>query len=83
VFYPPPHPSFLELHYFTSISRAMEGSKDNYELDDDDEDYEELSEPEEVQNEQVRTWLDGLSSGRDITSSLDFTAENKGNIDVG
>ena len=39
----------------------MQGSGDDYQLDDDDDDYEELSEPEEVQNEQVRTWLDGLS----------------------
>ncbi|KIM72616.1 hypothetical protein PILCRDRAFT_15965 [Piloderma croceum F 1598] len=26
VLYPPPHPVFLEMHYFTSISKAMEGS---------------------------------------------------------
>jgi hypothetical protein len=32
----------------------MKGSGDGCELDDDDEDYDELSEPEEVQNEQVR-----------------------------
>ena len=43
--YPPPHPAFLEMHYFTSISKAMKGSEDNCELDDDD-DYEELSEIE-------------------------------------
>ena len=39
----------------------MQGSGDDYELDDDDDDYEELSEPEEVQNDQVKIWLDGLS----------------------
>ncbi|KIM81053.1 hypothetical protein PILCRDRAFT_9089 [Piloderma croceum F 1598] len=77
VLYPPLHPAFLEIHYFTSISRAMKGSGDNCELDDDDE--EELSELEEVQNEQVRIWLDGSSSGREITSSSGFMAENKGN----
>jgi hypothetical protein len=55
----------------------MKGGGDDCELDDDDE--EELSELEEVQNEQVRIWLDGSSSGREITSSLDFAAENKGN----
>jgi hypothetical protein len=68
VLYPPPHPAFLEIHYFTSISRAMKGSGDDCELDDDDQGYEELSEPEEVQNEQVRIWLDGLLSGREIMS---------------
>jgi hypothetical protein len=31
----------------------MKDSRDNCELDDDDEDYEELSEPEEVQNENL------------------------------
>jgi len=83
VLYPPPHPAFLEMHYFTSIVRAMKGSGDDCELDDDDdEDYEELSELEEVQNEQVRIWLDGLSSSREITSPLDFTVENKGNIEM-
>ena len=59
--YPPPLPHFLRLHYSTSIAKAMQGSGDDYQLDDDDDDYEELSEPEEVQNEQVRTWRDGLS----------------------
>ncbi|KIM92275.1 hypothetical protein PILCRDRAFT_117680 [Piloderma croceum F 1598] len=48
VLYPPPHPAFLEMHYFTSISRAMKDSEDDCELDDNDENYEELSEPEEV-----------------------------------
>jgi len=43
------HPSFLKTHYFTSISRAMKGSKVNCELDDDYKDYdsEEFSKPEE------------------------------------
>jgi hypothetical protein len=41
-----------------------------------------LSELEEVPNEQVTIWLDGLSSGRKITLSFDFTAENKGNIEM-
>ncbi|KIM81728.1 hypothetical protein PILCRDRAFT_37892, partial [Piloderma croceum F 1598] len=34
VLYPPPHPSFLEMHYFTSIAKAMKGDAGNYELDD-------------------------------------------------
>ena len=46
--YPPPHPTFLEMHYCTSISRAMEASGDNREPDDDDDDNEDLSDPEEV-----------------------------------
>ena len=59
--YPPPLPHFLRLHYSTSIANAMKGSADDHELDDDDDEYEELSEPEEVQNDQVKIWLDGLS----------------------
>jgi hypothetical protein len=47
------------MHYFTSMSRAMKGSRHDCALDNDDEDYEELSEPEAVQNEQARIWLDG------------------------
>jgi hypothetical protein len=50
VLYPPPHPAFLEMHYFSSISRAMKGGGDDCELDDGDEDYEELSDQEEVEN---------------------------------
>ena len=46
VLYPPPHPSFLEMHYFTSIVKALKGGTGDYEHDDDDE--EELSEPAEV-----------------------------------
>ena len=34
---PPPLPTFLKLHYFTSISSAMKGSEDNCELDDNDD----------------------------------------------
>jgi hypothetical protein len=83
VLYPPPLPAFLEMHYCTSIAKAMEGSGDDHELDDDDdEDCEELSELEEVQNEQVKIWLDGSSPGREITSSFEFTAENKGNDEM-
>jgi hypothetical protein len=88
VLYPPPHSEFLETHYSTSISRAMKGDGDDRELDDDDddyeelEDYEELSEPEECQNEKVRIWLHDSLSGSEIMSSLDFTAENKGNIET-
>jgi hypothetical protein len=66
VLYPPPHPNLLRLHYSTSIPKAMKGSGDDYDLDDDDEDYEELSEPEGVHDKKVRIWLDG--SG-EITSS--------------
>ena len=66
---------------------AMKGNGDHYELDDNDEDYEEqdeeISEPlaEEAANEKVRIWLHDLLSGRDITSSLDFMVERKGNIE--
>jgi hypothetical protein len=68
VLFPPPHPAFLEMHYFTSIARAMEGSGYDCEPDDDDdEDYEEFAEPEEFQNEQVQNWLDGSLSSREIT----------------
>jgi hypothetical protein len=64
------------MHYITSIANAMKGSGDDYELDVDDyEDYGGPSELEEIQNEQVRIWLDGLSPG---TSSFDFMADNKG-----
>ena len=79
--YPPPHPSFLDRHYFTSIANAMKGSGDDYELDvdDDDDDDEGLSELEEIQNEQVRIWLDGLSPA---TSSFDFMVDHKDNIET-
>ena len=77
VLYPPPHPSFLGMHYFTSIAKAMKGGAGDYELDDDDDDEEELSEPAEVRNEEVRIWLDSSSYGKKITS-LDVGAENKG-----
>ena len=50
----------------------MKANRDDYELDDEDEDYEELSEPEEAPNEKVRTWLHNSLSGRDVTSPLDF-----------
>jgi hypothetical protein len=72
VLYPPPLPAFFEMHFFTSIAKAMKGSGDDYELDDN-EDYEELSEPEEVQNDDVRIWLDGSLSGGEITAPWDFT----------
>jgi hypothetical protein len=61
---------------------ASQGSGDDYELDDDVEGDEELSEPVEVRNEQVRIWLDGSLSGREITSSLDIGTENKGDIEM-
>jgi len=82
VLYPPPLPGFLQMHFFTSIAKAMTGSGDDRELDDDDDDYEELSELEEVRNEEVRIYLDGLSSGREIPSLFDFTAENKSNVEM-
>ena len=81
VLYPPPHPSFLEIHSFTSIAKAMKGSAGNYELDDDDDANEELSKPMEVQNEQVRIWLDSLSYSREI-ASLDIGAENKHHFEM-
>jgi len=51
--FPPPLPQLLEMHYFTSISKAMKGNADDDELEDDDDEFEELSEPEEVLDEQV------------------------------
>jgi hypothetical protein len=74
-------PSFLEMHYFTSISKAMKGSEDDHELDDDDEDGEELSEPAEVRNEQVRIWLD-ISSSSGKIMPLDFKTENKDDFEM-
>ena len=62
VLYPPPLPAFLQMHYFTSISKAMKGSGDDYELDDDEDD-EELSEPGDIQNDEVRIWIDSSLSG--------------------
>jgi len=44
VLYPPLHPFFLEMHYCTSISRAMKGSRDC----ENGEDYKEYLELEEV-----------------------------------
>jgi hypothetical protein len=79
--FPPPHDEFLNMHYSTSITKAMKCNGDDYELDDNDEDYEELSEPEEAPNEKVEIWLHDLVPGRDVTSSLDFMAESKGNIE--
>ena len=90
VLYPPPHPSFLHMHYFTSIANAMKGGGDDYELDvdddddddndDDDDDGDEgPSEVEEIRSEQVRIWLDGLSPA---TSSFDFMVDNKDNIET-
>ena len=70
--FPPPHHELLHMHYSTSITRAMKANRDDYEPDDEDEDYEELSEPEEAPNEKVRTWLHNSLSGRDVTSPLDF-----------
>ena len=49
--FPPPLFQLLKKHYLTSSSNAM---KEDYELENDDDDYEELSEPEEDSNEQVR-----------------------------
>ena len=37
MFYPPPHPTFLEMHHFSSISKAMKGNgeeSEDYEVDD-------------------------------------------------
>jgi len=48
VAYPPPHPTFLEMHYFSLISKAMKGSAEDNEVDDEDKDYEELASPEDV-----------------------------------
>jgi len=79
--YPPPHPTFLKLHYSTSIAKHMKGNGDDYELDDDDDDYEELSEPEGVRNENVKIWrLDSSFSSGEITSSL--MEKNKGNAEM-
>ena len=47
-----------------NFSKAMKGSGNDCELDDDDEGYEELSDPEEVQNEKARSWPEGSLSER-------------------
>ena len=39
VLYPHPHFNILEMHYFTSISRAMKGRMDDSRLDDGDDEY--------------------------------------------
>jgi hypothetical protein len=80
--YPPPLPALLEMHYQTSIAKAMEANGGDYELYDDDYDDEELSEPEEVRNEAVRIWIDSTLSNTEITAPLDITAGDKGNIDT-
>jgi hypothetical protein len=82
--FPPPLPAFLELHYFSSIFRAMKACADDNELDDgdDDEEEKELSELEEVpndKNEQVRVWVDGCG---EYVSLLGFTVGNKGNTET-
>ena len=59
----------------------MKASGDEYELDDDDEDYEELAELEEVRNEQVRIWLDNSFSGKELTLSC-LIVGNKHNTDM-
>jgi hypothetical protein len=56
--YPPPHPAFLERHYFASIAKAMK---------DDDEDDEEVSEPGDIQNNEVEIWINSSLSGRSKT----------------
>ena len=74
--FPPPHPLFLNMHYSTSIAKAMKARGDDDELDDD-EDYEgpDSFEVEEVQDEQVRVWLGDLSP----STSYDLTVDSKGN----
>jgi hypothetical protein len=78
VLYPPPLPVFLEMHYFTSIAKAMKGGGDDYELDDDQDD-EELSEPGDIQNDEVRIWIDSSLSGEEIMAPWDSMVGNKGN----
>ncbi|KIL60201.1 hypothetical protein M378DRAFT_14286 [Amanita muscaria Koide BX008] len=48
VLYPPPLPTFLGMHYTTSIADAMKACESDYELDVDDEDYKDFSELEEI-----------------------------------
>jgi hypothetical protein len=63
----------------------MKGNGDDQELYGNDEDYKELSaELEEHQNEKVQVWLHDSSSllGSEVTSSLDSTAESKGNVEM-
>ena len=75
VLYPPPHPVFLQMHYFTSIAKAMnmKGDGDDYELDDDEDD-EELSEPGDIQDDEVKKiWID---SDGEIMAPWDCTVEN-------
>ena len=38
VLFPPPLPTFLEMHYAASIAKAMKGGGDDYELDAENED---------------------------------------------
>jgi hypothetical protein len=81
VLYPPPLPAFLQMHYFTSIAKAMKGSGDDYELDDDEDD-EELSEPGDIQNDGVRIWIESSLSGGEITAPWDCMMGNKGNTEM-
>jgi hypothetical protein len=46
------------MHYVTSIAKSMEAGGIDYRLEDDEEDEGELSESEEVHNEDVRIWLE-------------------------
>jgi hypothetical protein len=69
------------MHYQTSIAKAMKVNGGDYELYDDNEE-EELSEPEEVRNEAVRIWIDSTLSNTEITTPLDITAGDKGNVDT-
>ncbi|KAF5386188.1 hypothetical protein D9615_002388 [Tricholomella constricta] len=72
ILFPPPHSSFLEMHYVTSIANSMKGGGIDYRLEDDEDDEEELSEPEEVHNEDVRIWLEkSISSCGEITAPHD------------
>jgi hypothetical protein len=48
LFFPPLHLTLLGMHYFTSICKAIKGSVDNFELNNDEDDSEELSDPEKL-----------------------------------
>ena len=66
VFYPPPLPPFLGMHYITAIANAMKAGGVDHEMEFGNEDDEDFSEPEEIQieetqNEVVRIWRDSLS----------------------
>jgi hypothetical protein len=64
VLYPHPHFNILEMHYFTSISRAMKGRMDDSRLDDDDDDDDDDDEEEEEEDLHLSSLSKCLSLGQ-------------------